>query len=70
MKQKFISKGISIICVVQDGVLTAVYSTTPDVSVDLLDYDNMAVANLDSEEYQNYQELETRIRSNSYVQIF
>lgn len=63
-------KGATVICVVDGGVLTAVYSTSSDISVELPDYDNMAAADPDSEEYRMYQELEKKIHTEKLEQVF
>lgn len=63
-------KGATVICVVDGGVLTAVYSASSDISVELLDYDNMAAADPDSEECRMYQTLETKIQKGRYHRGF
>lgn len=40
-----------IIITIKDGMLTGVYADSKDVSVELLDYDNFAVAQNDADEY-------------------
>lgn len=54
-----------VICVIRGGLLESVYADSADVTVDLLDYDNMVECDLDSEdgraEYESYKELEKEI---------
>lgn len=70
MEKKNDHKGATVICVVDGGVLTAVYSTSPDISVDLLDYDNMTAADPESEEYRMYQELEKETQTPKFEKVF
>ena len=70
MEKKNDHKGGTVICVIDGGVLTAVYSTSSDVSVELLDYDNMEAADLDSEEYRMYQDLEKKIHTEKLECVF
>ena len=54
-----------VVCVIRGGLLESVYADSADVTVDLLDYDNMVECDLDSEdgraEYESYKELEKEI---------
>lgn len=55
------------ICVIEGGLLTAVYSDDKALDVELLDYDNMKMCQpIDGEsndEYDGYKELEDEIKS-------
>lgn len=53
-----------IIVVIRGGVMQAVYTDQPDdVSVDLLDYDNMAACGPENkEELQMYEELQKEVK--------
>ena len=52
-----------IIVVIRDGAMQKVYSDNPNISVDLLDYDNMEACDLEnpdqSEEHAEYCNLES-----------
>lgn len=54
-----------VVCVIRGGLLESVYADSADITVDLLDYDNMVECDLDSEderaEYESYRELEKEI---------
>ena len=59
-----------IIITIEDGMLTGAYADSADVSVELLDYDNYAVASNDAgnsemaaEEASYYGELEKELES-------
>ncbi|MBM6924083.1 hypothetical protein H9X81_10350 [Hydrogenoanaerobacterium saccharovorans] len=59
----------SVICVVEEGIVMGAYSTVP-VTFEVLDYDNMEAADEGSEEYQEYQKLQERIKSSQYSRIY
>lgn len=61
---------MKIIITIEGGMLTGVYADSKDVSVELLDYDNFAVAQNDADEYAQaaeeaawYGELEKELES-------
>lgn len=60
----------TVICVVYGGVLSSVYSDDPDIQVELLDYDDMDMTDIDSEEYQDYKRLESLTESDSFKAVW
>lgn len=61
---------MKIIITIEGGMLTGVYADSKDVSVELLDYDNFAVAQNDADEYAlaaeeaaGYEELEKELQA-------
>lgn len=65
---------MKVICVIENGMLQAAWSDSPELQVELLDYDNMELCDVECEngriEYEGYQQLEQEIEHGALHRVW